>query len=102
MPAPRLVDRVPVVSPDELIDAMVPPPRFDAVRLATYLPDPTQPSQRAAVAACEAFAERVAAGQARQSWLGALLGRKRDPGSMPGLYLDGGFGVGKTHLLASM
>jgi cell division protein ZapE len=102
MPAPRLADRVPVVGPDQLIDAMVPPPRFDGVRFATYLPDPTQPSQVAAVAACEAFAGRVAAGQARQSWLGTLLGRKRDPGSMPGLYLDGGFGVGKTHLLASM
>ncbi|NUT97166.1 MAG: cell division protein ZapE [Saccharothrix sp.] len=100
MSAPRLVDREPHVDADELVGAMVPPPRFDGVRFATYLPNPDEPSQAAAVEACRAFAERVSAGGSK-GWFGSLF-RKADEGGKPGLYLDGGFGVGKTHLLASL
>ena len=78
--------------------SMVPPPRFDDVRLATYRPDPAQPSQAEAVTAAEAFAEQV--NHHRRSKRG-LFGRKA-PASGAGLYFDGGFGVGKTHLLASL
>jgi cell division protein ZapE len=103
MSVARLVDRDPVVAPDELIAAMVPPPRFDAVRFATYLPNPDEPSQAAAVAAGEAFASVVAAGRQRASGLRRLFGRGSGaPTQRPGLYFDGGFGVGKTHLLASL
>ncbi|CCH29223.1 cell division protein ZapE [Actinosynnema sp. NPDC047251] len=98
MSAPRLSDRDPRVEPDELVGAMVPPPRFDTVRFATYLPNPDEPSQAAAVEACEAFAERVSAGE--RGWFGSLF--RKSPQDKPGLYLDGGFGVGKTHLLASI
>lgn len=104
MSSPRLVDRHPEVSPDELVAAMTPPPRFDDVRFDTYLPNPGEPSQAAAVAACREFAQRVdAAANARKSWWRSLFGGGRDRASddLPGLYLDGGFGVGKTHLLAS-
>jgi cell division protein ZapE len=97
--APSLADRTPHVEADELIAAMSPPPRFDAVRFATYLPNPTEPSQAAAVAAGEAFAARITT--PAPSKLRALLGKPR-VASLPGLYLDGGFGVGKTHLLASL
>jgi cell division protein ZapE len=97
MPVSRLADRAPVVGPDELIAAMVPPPRFDEVRFATYVPNPDEPSQAAAVAEGEAFAARVSAGRPKRSW----LRRGADP-APPGLYFDGGFGVGKTHLLASL
>jgi cell division protein ZapE len=31
-----------------------------------------------------------------------LFGRKKGQAARPGIYLDGGFGVGKTHLLASL
>ncbi|TPX03980.1 cell division protein ZapE, partial [Schumannella luteola] len=31
-----------------------------------------------------------------------LFGRRRAPEAKPGIYLDGGFGVGKTHLLAAL
>jgi cell division protein ZapE len=96
---PRLSDRVPEVSPAELIAAMVPPPRFDGARFATYLPNPAEPTQAAAVAAAAAFAARV--GAARPTGLRARFGRKSAP-ETPGLYFDGGFGVGKTHLLASL
>ncbi len=95
MPVPRLADREPRLEPAELITSLVPPPRFDAVRFATYVPDPAEPGQVAAVADGEAFAARVGAPRRR-----GLFGRQRVEG--PGLYFDGGFGVGKTHLLASL
>ncbi len=98
---PRLSDRTPHVAADELVDAMVPPPRFDAVRFDTYVPNPDEPSQAAAVRACREFAERVAEGDSR-GVLGRLFKRSSTDDGKTGLYLDGGFGVGKTHLLASL
>ncbi len=97
-PAPpaRLVDRAPVVPADNLVAGLVPPPRFDHARFDTYLPDPAQPSQAAAVAALERFAAATAPQPRR------LFGRSRPPEGRPGVYLDGGFGVGKTHLLAAL
>ncbi len=104
MPAASLTDRWPEIGADELITALVPPPRFDAVRFSTYVPNPDEPSQAEAVEACSAFARKVAeAGGKRRSGWRALLGGKGPAGpELPGLYLDGGFGVGKTHLLASI
>jgi cell division protein ZapE len=104
MPAAHLTDRRPEIGADELITALVPPPRFDGVRFSTYVPNPDEPSQAEAVTACSAFADRAGAAAATKpkSKLRALLGRGAVDGARPmGLYLDGGFGVGKTHLLAS-
>ncbi|GAA1291141.1 cell division protein ZapE [Saccharothrix xinjiangensis] len=100
MSATRLSDRTPHVEADELVAAMVPPPRFDGVRFDTYAPNPDEPSQAAAVAACRGFAEQVSEG-GRKGWLDSLFKRSTQADGKPGLYLDGGFGVGKTHLLAS-
>ncbi|MBQ6643812.1 MAG: cell division protein ZapE [Saccharopolyspora sp.] len=108
MTAARLVDRSPELSPDELIDAMAPPPLFDEARFETYVPNPDEPSQAEAVAACREFAGRVAAAGEGGSWWRTLFGQKtgksggKRPQAKRGLYLDGGFGVGKTHLLASL
>nr|WP_284287264.1 AFG1/ZapE family ATPase [Angustibacter aerolatus] len=93
--APALTGRDPRVPPERLVAELVPPPRFDTVRFATYRPDPAQPSQAAAVERLEAFAASVGRPARRR-----LLGRRR-PQTAGGVYLDGGFGVGKTHLLAS-
>jgi cell division protein ZapE len=93
----HLAGRDPVVAPDELISSLVPPPRFDAVRFGTYLPNPDEPSQAAAVRAGEAFAATVGTPRRRR-----LFGGRKPPIGRPGLYFDGGFGVGKTHLLASL
>ncbi|MYU24233.1 cell division protein ZapE [Streptomyces sp. SID8352] len=85
---------------------MVPPPRFDSVRFGTYLPDPNQPSQSEAVRVLEGFAaglDGAPAAGAKRGFLG--LGRSRapkTPAGPRGVYLDGGYGVGKTHLLASL
>jgi len=95
VPALRLVDRAPVVAPGTLVSSLVPPPRFEQAQFSTYVPDPAQPSQAAAVEVLEAFAAALAPAPRR------LFGRKREQGP-PGVYLDGGFGVGKTHLLASL
>ena len=90
-----LVGREPVVPPDSLVAAMVPPPRFDGARFETYVPDPAQPSQAAAVTALQGFAGSLEPPPKR------LFGRRPAPGPA-GVYLDGGYGVGKTHLLASL
>ncbi len=79
--------------------ALVPPPRFERVSFEGYRPQ--HPSQAAAQARVRAFVEeaeralRGAPGR-RFPWSGR---RRPTPGR--GLYLDGGFGVGKTHLLAA-
>ncbi|MEH0550519.1 cell division protein ZapE [Streptomyces sp. B21-101] len=102
-----LCARQPHVPADRLVAEMVPPPRFDSVRFSTYLPDPNQPSQTQAVGVLEGFAAGLggahATGAARRGFLG--LGRPkapRTPAGPRGVYLDGGYGVGKTHLLASL
>ena len=91
----QLIDRDPVIGPDELIEGLVPPPRFGSVRFDTYRPAPDEPSQGAVVVALSAFAERICTPPRK-----GLFGRAVP--SAGGYYLDGGFGVGKTHLLASL
>ncbi|WP_073951400.1 cell division protein ZapE [Streptomyces kebangsaanensis] len=107
-----LCAREPHVPADRLVAEMVPPPRFDAVRFATYIPDPGQPSQTEAVRVLEDFSAGLggapSAGSARRGFLGFGKGRNkktargRAPAGPRGVYLDGGYGVGKTHLLASL
>lgn len=93
----HLVDRHPAVSPERLIAQLRPPPTFADVSFASYRPDPAEPTQSAAVLSCQEFC-RLA--QERRAGRKKLFGRREVlPGV--GLYLDGGFGVGKTHLLAS-
>ncbi|WP_228471553.1 cell division protein ZapE, partial [Streptomyces alkaliphilus] len=100
-----LCARAPRVPAERLVAEMVPPPRFDAVRFATYIPDPGQPSQREAVRVLEEFAGRPGEADPAPGGLRGLFRRRsRDSGGdgPRGVYLDGGYGVGKTHLLASL
>ena len=95
----RLVDRHPAVELGRIVADLVPPPRFADVRFETYVPDPDQPTQGAAVAALQAFAGRLEVREQRRSW----FRRAPDPPEgRAGVYMDGGFGVGKTHLLAAL
>jgi cell division protein ZapE len=98
MPA-RLSDRTPQVAPEALVDEMVPPSMFDEVSFDSYIPDPDEPSQAEAVQAARSFVERAKKAKGGKR---GLFGRKSTPQQGLGLYLDGGFGVGKTHLLASI
>ncbi|MFB7507157.1 cell division protein ZapE [Streptomyces broussonetiae] len=102
-----LCAREPYVPADRLVAEMVPPPRFDSVRFSTYIPDPNQPSQTEAVTVLEGFAAGLggahASGAGKRGFFG--FGRTRaprTPAGPRGVYLDGGYGVGKTHLLASL
>ncbi|WP_380567219.1 cell division protein ZapE [Streptacidiphilus jeojiensis] len=104
--APRpasLTSRSPVVPAERMVAEMVPPPRFQGARFSTYLPDPEQPSQAEAVRVLESFVGTMNAtdpGQsAKKRWFGRTAPVPAGPG---GIYLDGGYGVGKTHLLASL
>src|SRR5688572_16326705 len=93
--APSLLDRAPTMTGDEIAASLVPPRQFDDATLENYRPDPDYPSQAEAVARVRAFAAAWKGG-------GGGLFRKKAPELKPGLYLDGGFGVGKTHLLAAL
>lgn len=77
----------------EVLAQLVPPREFTKARFDNYLPDSGFPSQQQAVDAAKAF-------------LGSKSSRKlfgRGNAELPtGIYLDGGFGVGKTHLLAAI
>lgn len=93
----HLVDRHPSVTPERLIAQLIPPPTFSDVSFQTYKPDPAEPTQAAAVQSCREFCEQAVARRAGKK---KMFGRREVlPGV--GIYLDGGFGVGKTHLLAS-
>ena len=70
----------------------VPPPRFGRVSFRSYRP--AHPSQQAALAAVTDFA-------AWRPRPGRFPWSRPTPPPVRGLYLDGGFGVGKTHLMAA-
>jgi cell division protein ZapE len=82
----------------ELVAGFVPPPRFAGKRFDDYRPDPRHPSQGHAAARLREIAAELRA-RAGRGWLRAALA---GPERGSGVYLDGGFGVGKTHLLASL
>lgn len=90
-----LGSRLPTSGPAIDEDGFVPPPRFGRVGFEDYRP--RHPSQAEAAARTAAFAEAAAdlarPRRFRPPWRRRPVGR--------GLYLDGGFGVGKTHLLAA-
>ncbi len=90
-----LVEREPVVDATGLVASLVPPPRFATATFQSYLPDPLQPSQAAALATLTAFSGTLEPARRR-------LLRRAEPTGPPGVYLDGGYGVGKTHLLAAL
>lgn len=92
----RLADRIPTLVGSEIIDHLVPPRQFVRATLDSYRPDRDYPSQGAAVAAIRNF---IAAWHTPG---GGLFSRKKATPMLPGVYLDGGFGVGKTHLLAAL
>ncbi|WP_369195280.1 cell division protein ZapE [Streptomyces djakartensis] len=104
-PAPlSLCAREPHVPADRLVAEMVPPPRFDSVRFSTYIPDPNQPSQTEAVEVLEGFAAGLggSAAPGKRRLFGFGRATRQTPSGPRGVYLDGGYGVGKTHLLASL
>ena len=74
----------------------VPPPRFEGARFDTYRPQ--EPSQ---ARACELTREFVTSSATTSPRGFRWPWQKGESEDERGLYLDGGFGVGKTHLLAA-
>lgn len=87
-----LIDRKPSVTVQELLDQLIPPREFLNSSFTNYRPDPNFSSQARAVSHCKTFLD----GKAKNGF----FSKKVEPRA--GIYLDGGFGVGKTHLLASL
>lgn len=95
-PAGSLAERHPTLSGTEIVDHLVPPRQFRSATVDSYRPDADYPSQAAAVEAVRSFAT---------AWLPSasrFFSRRKSQDALPGIYLDGGFGVGKTHLLAAL
>ncbi|MEO9246273.1 cell division protein ZapE [Citricoccus nitrophenolicus] len=113
----HLADRTPQVSAEDLLAGFHPSYRFGEVSFDTYIPDPSHPSQAEAVNRLREFAASISgrrggSGGRSAGSGGGLFGflkggksggkaGKKGATSATGIYLDGGFGVGKTHLLAS-
>jgi cell division protein ZapE len=95
-PHPSILERNPQLSGAEIVAHLVPPRQFQNATLESYRPDRDYPSQGAAVAAIRNFASGAV------SKSKGFFSRSKVPDIRPGIYLDGGFGVGKTHLLAAL
>ncbi len=83
----ELCAREPIVSAQQMLADLVPPREFRDASFETYRPAPSFPSQQEAL------------DKLRQGFRKAKTKGSR---AIPGFYLDGGFGVGKTHLLVSL
>lgn len=82
----KLEDLDSEVTVSELLSELVPPAEFAKVSFNSYIPDSRFQSQAEAIKFSRDFAKSIG---------------KRSATNL-GIYLDGGFGVGKTHLLASI
>ena len=82
-----------------LVGEFAPPPRFSAKSFADY--HPRHPSQSFAAERLQTLAGEMNAAH-RGGFLQSLRSRLGRPEPGGGVYLDGGFGVGKTHLLAAL
>jgi cell division protein ZapE len=95
----HLTEREPAVTGAEMVSALVPPPQFDGATFESYRADAAYPSQQEAKELLQAFAGQQAAPVKKG---GFFRRAEKTPPVKPGVYLDGGFGVGKTHLLAAI
>ena len=84
------------LSQERTLPRFSPPPRFGETSFAGYKPQ--HPSQKEASKKTQAFVQEVTKSEPtsfRWPWQDQKVAEGR------GLYLDGGFGTGKTHLLAA-
>jgi cell division protein ZapE len=87
-----LIERNPEPTTARLLSDLVPPREFAQSSFKNYLPHSEFPSQAGASKAAADFASGKSAKKGLFS---------KSTQSKVGIYLDGGFGVGKTHLLAA-
>ncbi len=89
-----LIDRNPSPTAARLLADLVPPREFAGSSFENYIPHQEYPSQAMASEAAKLFA----LGKAPKK---GIFSRAATQVETLGIYLDGGFGVGKTHLLAA-
>ncbi len=94
----QLSERMPQMTGAEILSSLVPPPQFATATFDSYRADPEYPSQEQAKQTLMRFSG-VGELPARAGMFSR--GKRAEP-MKPGVYLDGGFGVGKTHLLAAI
>lgn len=87
-----LVSKHPQASVSQLLAELKPPREFELASFSSYVPHAEYPSQTAARDKAQNFAQ----GKSTRK----LFAKAEAPPA--GIYLDGGFGVGKTHLLAAI
>ncbi len=114
----KLTSRKPRISGEQLAQTLVPPPQFASASFASYVPDPQHPSQQYARDLLQSFISTSGLGTRKSGGAGLFsrfFSKAKDsapenngdadspqiPDGKQGVYLDGGFGVGKTHLLAA-
>lgn len=88
-----LCERTPKVVARQIIQEFVVPKRFAHTKFDNYVADPAIPSQGLAKRKVSEFSNPTQ--QKRKIF-------RRTDGPKAGIYLDGGFGVGKTHLLTAL
>ncbi len=88
-----LVEIQPNPSLGEVLEQLVPPREFTNARFDNYLPNSDFPSQALALSEARSFV--------KPGVIKSLFSKGKTP-TYSGIYLDGGFGVGKTHLLAAI
>ena len=93
-----LCDRAPIMSIESMLGHFVPPEQFHGATLENYVPDARFPSQTFARERAQVFVSGKGGAKVAKKWGSSAKGTL----VQPGIYLDGGFGVGKTHLLAAM
>lgn len=96
--AVHLTTRNPEVSGPQMLASLVPPPQFAEARFDNYRTDDEYPSQADAKRALQEFIGLAP----KEKKAGLFSRRPKQALVKPGVYLDGGFGVGKTHLLAAV
>lgn len=85
----------------DIVRGFVPTPRFAHVSFDSYRPDPRQPSQRDAADRLQGFVQEIHSDAEATGGFFRFFRRPTPKRGSRALYLDGGYGVGKTHLLAA-
>lgn len=94
--SPSILYYADLITPPTLAASFNPAKRFGTTHFADYKPQ--HPSQAAALAQVQAFVKEA---EVRKIQAGRWFWQASQIVAGRGLYLDGGFGIGKTHLLAA-
>ncbi len=86
--------------PAQLMKDFVPPPRFEAKNFDGYRP--RTPGQELGLLRASEVADRLVVTRSASPLTRLFSRRQGGTRSGRGLYIDGGFGVGKTHLLTAI